>query len=70
MSSSIGFRSRLLSKYNTPAELDQQQKHLTPFFNSFTNPTGVGGEVIYTTRFKLELSLADKHYVKNSGLHS
>ena len=30
-----------------PAQLDQQQKHLTPFVDSFTNPTGESGEVIY-----------------------
>ena len=30
-----------------PVQLDQQQKHLTPFVDSFTNPTGESGEVIY-----------------------
>ena len=40
MSSSISFRShlrirRLLSKYYTPAQLDQQQKHTTPIFGFF-----------------------------------
>ena len=47
---SIGFRSylrlrRLLSKYCTPAQLDPQLKHSTPFFDSFTNPTGESGEL-------------------------
>ena len=38
----------LLSKYHTPAQLDQKQKHLTPFVNSLTIPTGESGsEVIY-----------------------
>ena len=36
-----------LSKYYTYAELDQQQKHSTPFVNSFSNPTRESGEVIY-----------------------
>ena len=30
-----------------PAKLDQQQKHSTTFVDSFTNPTGESGEVIY-----------------------
>ena len=35
---SIGFLHirRSLSKYHTPAQLEQQQKHLTPFVDSFT----------------------------------
>ena len=59
----------LLSKYQTPALLYQQQKHSTPFIDSFTNPTSESGEV-YANRFKLELSFAYKHYVNNSGFHS
>ena len=52
MSSSIGFRSylrirRLLSKYYTSAQLDRQQKHSTPFVDSFFNSTDESGEVIY-----------------------
>ena len=31
-----------------PAELEQQQqRHSTPFVDSFSNPTGESGEVIY-----------------------
>ena len=55
---------RLLSKYHTPVQLDQQDS--TTFVDSFTNPTCESSEV---NRFKLELSLADKHYVNNSGFH-
>ena len=29
-----------------PMQLDQQQKHSTPFVDSFTNPTDENGEVI------------------------
>ena len=51
MSFSIGFRipsdMQTLSKYYTSAELDQQQKHSSLFVNSFSNPTGESGEVIY-----------------------
>ena len=45
-------KRRLLSKYHTPAQLDQQ--HSTTFFDSFTNPTGESSEV---NRLKLELYL-------------
>ena len=75
MSSIIDFRSvssiiDLLRKYHAPAQVDQQQKHPTPSIDCFTNSTcRVSGEV-YTSRFKLELSLADKNYVNNSGFHS
>ena len=31
----------------TSTQLDQQQKHSTPFVNSFSNLTGESGEVIY-----------------------
>ena len=37
----------ILSKYYTSAQLDQQQKYLTPFVNSFSSLTGESGEVIY-----------------------
>ena len=37
---------RLLSKFQTPAQLDQQQKHPVPFVDFLTNPTGESGEVI------------------------
>ena len=61
---------RISSKYHAPAQVDQQQKHPTPSIDCFTNSMRrVSGEV-YTNRFKLELSLADKHYVNNSGFHS
>ena len=39
--------TQILSKYYTSAQFDQQQKHSTPFVNSFSNPTGESGEVIY-----------------------
>ena len=53
---------RLLSKYLTSAQLDQQQKHSTPFFDSLP----IQGDLQTS---KLELSLADKHYINNSGFH-
>ena len=37
----------VLSKYYTSAQLDQQQKHSAPFVNSFSNPTGESGGVMY-----------------------
>ena len=51
MSSSIGFRiylriRRLLSKCYASVQLDQQQNHLTPFVDYFSNPTGEGGKLI------------------------
>ena len=39
--------SRLLSKYYTLAQLDQQKNHSTPFADSFSNPTGGSGEMTY-----------------------
>ena len=62
MSPSVGFYSylrirRLLCKYYTPAQLDLQQKHATPFVDYFRNPTGESGEVIYINRFKGRLSV-------------
>ena len=73
MYSSIDFRSslrilRLLSKYYTHTQLDQQQKYSTRFLDSFSNPTCESGEVI-SNRFKLALSLVDKHYAKDSGFN-
>ena len=48
-------KRRISRKYHTPAQLHQQQKHLTLFLDSFTNPTRESGEV--------------KHYVDISGFH-
>ena len=59
---------RLLSKYLTSAQLNQQQKHSTPFFDSLPIQQ-VRVVRRFTNRFKLELSLADKHYINNSGFH-
>ena len=36
------------SEYYTSAQLDQQQKHSTSLIDSFSNPMGESGEVIYT----------------------
>ena len=38
---------RLLNKYLTSAQFDQQQKHSASIVHPFTNPTGQSGEVIY-----------------------
>ena len=42
----ISTQRRLLSKYHTPAKLDQPQKNWTRFVNFFTNPTGESRDVI------------------------
>ena len=43
----ISTQRRILSKYHTPAQLDQPQKNSTRFVNFFTNPTDESGDVIY-----------------------
>ena len=49
-----------------PAQLDQQQKHSTPFADSFSNPMGQSGNDI---QVDLSLSFVDKHYVKKQWNH-
>ena len=52
MFSSIGFRSylrirRLLSIIRASSLINNKQKRLTPFVDSFSNPLTEGGDVVY-----------------------
>ena len=73
----MGFRSylrmrRSLSKYYTPEQYHQQQGHSTHFLITFLiKQVGVVTymQLVIQNKFKLALSVVEKHYVNNSGFH-